>query len=71
MLHEVFFNKPKDLLMWKKVNRQRREATLLVSVVSQWKIHEDPDVQKDMIGYDGVSTYTDNIHQMQMVIYFG
>lgn len=23
----VFFNKPTDLLMWKKVNRQRREAT--------------------------------------------
>jgi len=45
---EVFFNKATDLLMWKKVNRQRREATLLVSVMV--KVHgsdqnEDPDVQ--------------------------
>ena len=24
---EVFFNKPTDLLMWKKINRERREAT--------------------------------------------
>jgi hypothetical protein len=48
VLLEVFFNKPTDLLMWKKVNRQRREATLLVSVMV--KVHgsdknEHPDVQ--------------------------
>ena len=27
----VYFNKPTDLLMWKAVNRQRREATPLVT----------------------------------------
>lgn len=28
----LYFNKPTDLLMWKAVNRQRREATPLACI---------------------------------------